>query len=395
MSQGNSKSRGSQRSKGINRNGDGKGSSKSSGRRSAGASGESLLDPVRSANLVTPSLLIDSWYAAAIADAHRNDMGPPQRVAGLERTLETRFPRLAGLASRSRGLRGVLWYISSRKMQRVVCLFASPGLLSFLLLESLFHRSRPRVVLVEFLRPRPVGFKASVKEALHVRICRSLLPGTVSAVQVMTDWEGQHYAAKYRLPAGLFTTIPFPMMLNPSALPALPATPSAIVMASGRAACDWITLFEAARNARWALCVVCSQSDRAQVERLNQDGRAMVMSEVSPEEHARLLANAGVYALVLREQDASTGQVRLARAIEAGIPVVASDVRGLDGYLEAGITAVAVPPGDALALRRAIDRLLGDRQAYRELRARAYEAMRSRSLEDYVSRIKLLAVKGG
>ena len=165
-------------------------------------------------------------------------------------------------------------------------------------------------------------------------------------------------------------------------------------MASGRAACDWSTLFAAARHARWRLMVVCSQVDRPLVERLNRDCTATVMTEVSPEEHARLLSTAGVYALVLHEQNASTGHVRLARAIEAGIPVVASNVRGLDGYLEDGITAVAVPPGDAAALRKAIDRLLDDRQAYRSLRARAYEAMRSRSLEDYVARIRGMALKG-
>ena len=424
MSEGNSKSRGGHRSKSASKSGSrsgrnsGSNSGSKGGGRSGGAAGSSGSgnggragaigrgdatadgvarepgrDPVRAPHRVTPSLLVDSWYAAAIADGHRGDQGPPQRVASLDQTLETRFPRLSALARRWRWLRGVLWYLASRKMQRVVCLFASPGLLSFLFLESLFHDGQPRVVLVEFLRPRPAGAKARVKEALHARLCRWLFPGTIGAIQVMTDWEGQHYAAMYRLPARLFTTIPFPMMLNPSALPTLPAVPSAIVMASGRAACDWVTLFDAARNARWSLSVVCSQADRPQVERLNQDGRATVMSEVSPQEHARLLANAGVYALVLREQDASTGQVRLARAIEAGIPVVASDVRGLDGYLEAGITAIAVPPGDAAALRCAIDRLLADRQAYRELRTRAYEAMRSRSLEDYVSRIRLLALK--
>lgn len=399
MSQGNNKSRGGNRSKYSSRVGNqGNGKDRAKDPTVEGCS--NVVPPAmpreapRTASHVTPSLLIDSWYAAAIADGHRCDMGPPQRVAGLDRTLETCFPRLARLASRWPPLRGLLWYLASRNMQRVVCPFASPGLLSFLLLESLVRRQSARVVLVEFLRPCPVGFKSRIKEALHARICRWLLARSVCAIQVMTDWEGQHYAAKYGLPVSLFTTIPFPMILNPSTLPALPDLPSTVVMASGRAACDWPTLFDAARDARWSLIVVCSQADRPQVERLNQAGCATVMSEVSPEQHAQLLGNTGVYALVLREQNASTGQVRLARAIEAGIPVVASDVRGLDGYLEDGITAVGVPPGDSIALRQAIDRLLGDRQAYRALRARAYEAMRSRSLENYVSRIKMLAIKG-
>lgn len=350
-------------------------------------------ETVRKANPVVPSLLIDSWYAAAIVDGHRSDAAPLQRVASLNQTLRAGFPRLADLASRWPPLRGALWFLASRKMQRVVCTFASPGLLSFLLLEAFFNGGRRRIVLLEFLRPSPVGFKAKIKEAVEVRICSWLFPTTVTGIQVMTAWEGLHYAVKYGLPDTLFTTIPFPMTLNPSALPTLPLISSEIVMASGRAACDWKTLFEAARGTRWRLTVICSHADRPQVERLNSEGRATVLTEVSPDEHARLLGDAAVYALVLREQDASTGQVRLARAIKAGVPVVASDVRGLNGYLEDGITAIGVPPGDPTALRQAIDRLLEDRQAYCELRARAYQAMRSRSLEDYVIQIKELSLK--
>lgn len=396
MSQGNSKSK--RKSKSVRNNGGIPATGIDGAHASAGGSVNDADDAVTrpggaQAGAVAPSLIIDSWYASAIADGHRHDPAPPQRVASLDQTLETHFPRLAQLALRSRLLRGVLWHFVSREVQRVVCPFAAPGLLSFLFFERVLGRGRPRVILVEFLRPRPVRARDRLKEALHTRICATLFPATIAGIQVMTSWEARHYADKYRLPDCLFTTIPFPMMLNPSALPAMPAIASDIVMASGRAACDWKTLFDAARGARWRLSVVCSHADRPLVERLNADNRATVLSEVSPEEHARLLGNAAVYVLALREQDASTGQVRLARAIEAGIPVVASDVRGLDGYLEDGITAIGVPPDDARALRHAIDRLIGDPAASRALRIRAYEAMRSRSLQDYVSRIKVLALK--
>ena len=396
MSQGNSNNKSKSKSRSRSKHTDDR---KSRNHAERNASTASAIDPTThlrpsQATATAPVLVIDSWYAGAIADGHRQDPAYRYRVAGLDQAMERRFPHLARLAPRSRMLRGVLWYLVSRHAQRVVCLFASRGLLSFLFLEVLFGTGVPRVVLVEFLRPRPVGPAARFKEALHTRLCKWLFPSTVTGIQVMTSWEGLHYAKKYRLPNSLFTTIPFPMMLNPSALPAMPAVHSDVVMASGRAACDWTTLFEAARGARWRLTVVCSDADRALVERLNRDARATVMSEVTPEDHARLLGKADVYALVLREQDASTGQVRLARAIEAGVPVVASDVRGLDGYLEDGITAVCVAPGDAGALRHAIDRLMEDGQARRDLRARAYEAMRSRSLGDYVSQIKVLALKG-
>jgi glycosyltransferase involved in cell wall biosynthesis len=161
-----------------------------------------------------------------------------------------------------------------------------------------------------------------------------------------------------------------------------------LVLSSGRAACDWATLLSAARSATWPLTIVCSAEDRRGVDALNHDGRAHVLSEISHEEHAALLASAEVYALVLREQRASSGQVRLARAIEAGVPVVATLVQGLEGYVEGGVTALAVPAGDTASLRAAIDRLVDDPAARAELRHTAHLAMRSRSLEAYVEQIR-------
>ena len=189
MSQGNNKSRNrsgneggassrtdSRKSSGSGRRNDTRGADGRPGAARAKAGPAALArDSGRAGNRVEASLLIDSWYAAAIADSHRRERGTPQRVASLDRTLETRFPQLAGLAARIRPLRGLLWFLAGKKIQRVVCLFASRGLLSFLFFESLFHSGPPRVVLVEFLRPRPTGIKARLKEALHVRLCVWLL----------------------------------------------------------------------------------------------------------------------------------------------------------------------------------------------------------------------------
>ena len=55
-------------------------------------------------------------------------------------------------------------------------------------------------------------------------------------------------------------------------------------------------------------------------------------------------------------------------AVEAGAPVVASDVAGLEGYVAGGETALLVAPGDATALRDALDRLVGDRELAERLR---------------------------
>jgi glycosyltransferase involved in cell wall biosynthesis len=335
--------------------------------------------------------VVDSWYAEAIADGRNEGLRcgvPTERVSSIDKMLCNQFPRLSRLAHKAKLIRGLLWFLSTRNARRVVCTFSSDGLLPFLALESIFYRGKPRVFLVEFLRPKPVGLKAKLKEALHTGLFSRIFPYTIAGIHVMTNWEIDYYSRKYRIPCWMFTYIPFPMMLQPSRLPENHAGSLNMVLASGRAACDWVTLFAAARGMSWRLTIVCSREDRAMVDSLNQDGRATVMSEISADEHDLLLRNASVYALVLRERGASAGQVRLARAIEAGIPVVATRIHGLEGYLEDGITGLAVPTGDEGALRAAINRLLADPQSYRNLRLRAYEAMRTRTLEAYVSQIK-------
>lgn len=325
-------------------------------------------------------ILGDGWYAGALEE---------RGVERVDDAIRARFP---GWAQRERlpgVLRGVLWFLVSRGVSRTLCIFSSPGLLTFLALQVLSGRPRGQLFVIEFFRPEPVGWRARLKEAVHAGLCRWLLPRTLTAAQVSTAWEIEAYAEKYGVPPARFRHIAFPMLLDPGELPEPPAEPALpTVLSSGRAACDWPTVFSAAEDAgAWQLVVVCSAEERAAVDRLNRDGRARVLSEISVEEHERLLRTATLYALILREQRVSSGHVRLARAIEAGTPVVATTVQGLAGYVQDGVTAVTVPPGDPVALRQAIDRLVTDRAARLRLREQAYEAVRAQDLKAFVQQI--------
>ncbi len=76
-----------------------------------------------------------------------------------------------------------------------------------------------------------------------------------------------------------------------------------------------------------------------------------------------------------------------------GKPVVASAVGGLLGLVVDGETGLLVPPGDTVALRAAIERLLGDR----ELRHRLGQGARERIIDmcswNEVTRRTLLAYR--
>jgi glycosyltransferase involved in cell wall biosynthesis len=103
------------------------------------------------------------------------------------------------------------------------------------------------------------------------------------------------------------------------------------------------------------------------VQALGEASGARVLAEVPRPEHDRLLRSAAVYVIPLLDEPGSAGQVRLMTATEAATPVVASGVEALDGYAVDGETALLVPPGDAGALRAAIDRLLADPALARRL----------------------------
>ncbi|MBV8634376.1 MAG: glycosyltransferase [Burkholderiaceae bacterium] len=338
---------------------------------------------------------IDNWYAEAIISGRNNGLycgSPTPGCDSVDHMIARHASPFWRRLARLKSVRGWLWFCATRQVDRVICTFSSRGLLVFLLLEALLGRGRRRVFFVEFLRPEPAGGKARVKEVLHILLYGWLFRHTVAGLQVMTQWEAARYAGKYGLAPERVHFVPFPMMLQPGQVPPAHTAEPPTVMASGRAACDWPTLFAASRGAPWRLLVVCARQDRPLVDRLNADGRAIVLSEIPAAEHQRLLQESAVYALALHEIGASSGQVRFARTIEAGVPVVASAVRGLEGYLDDGVTGVAVPVADAAALRAALDLLLGDEARRGALRSSAYEAMRNRTLEQFIGAIKRLSL---
>jgi phosphatidylinositol alpha-mannosyltransferase len=105
------------------------------------------------------------------------------------------------------------------------------------------------------------------------------------------------------------------------------------------------------------------------------------LGQISETEKARRLRGATVYcAPSLRGE--SFGMVLL-EAMAAGVPAIASDIPGYRSVARADREALIVPPGDAVALREALRRLLDDAAA----RARLVEAGRGRADELSMSRL--------
>lgn len=293
-------------------------------------------------------------------DWHAEQIGAP--VESIDRELRRRWkPWILRAACKLSLLRGMLIYLAARDFDRVGIVLKSPGALTLIVLEAFAGRRRDRLVLLTFL-PREPSRRPLVDLALRARFVmveRPAVRRAMSIGHVLTQAEREAYAKRYRVPPARFRVIPWAW--SSGARPSSPESPRELrVVSSGRAFCDWETLFAAARRGDWPLTVICGRRDAAHVEALNADGRARVLVEIPSDAHDRVLAEAAVFALCVRDEGPSAGHVRLLAAVDAGLAVVASAVPGLEGYVVPGETAELVPAGDPQALADSIGTLLSD-----------------------------------
>jgi glycosyltransferase involved in cell wall biosynthesis len=247
-----------------------------------------------------------------------------------------------------------LWWFG-RRHHALVVRGTGRGVKWLALLSAL--SGRRRLVLIETI---PVH-RTRLQRLASRFVVYPALRRSVIAAQTMTQWERDALETSLALEPGSVVTITSPRLSTVRRPVEYIASDRRFVVASGRAACDWPTFFEAIVGMSWSTIVVCSRADMAEVTRLAR--RAVtceVMCELTPEAHDAVLRTARVYVLPLREHHHSVGQMRLMDAASAGAPVVVSRVRGVETYVSPGTTADVVPPGDAAALRDAIDSLYWD-----------------------------------
>jgi len=282
-------------------------------------------------------------------------VGPP--LVALGPTLAAAYPApLLRLAARLPALRGLLVFLLARTARGLALTAAEPGATVALIGEAWLRRRRA-VVLLEVIERRPQRpLRRLVYAVWRTLIVRPALRRAVAGAQVMSASDEALLTAELGPRGGPVRRIDWARSTGAPSKPA--AGERRGVVSSGRAWCDWETLFAAAAGGEWPLTVVCAAADRERVEALNRDHRARVLTEIPAAEHDRLLRGAAVYAIALRDDAPSAGHVRLMAATDADTPVVAADVPALAGYLEDGVTARLVPAGDPTAMRAAINELL-------------------------------------
>ena len=315
----------------------------------------------------------DGWYGvlegaltlpAALAAAPRLKRLPPRVLRRLMAWSPTR---------------GVLLFALSVRHPVVGLASEGPGWGTLLFLRAVLGRRRKLVVFQHILHPRRHPLNRLLRAYDRWAIRRALLRS-----HALSRADLQALPAHYDLPPDRFAYVPWPLALEPP--PELPPPPDEpLVLSAGRAYCDWPTVFAAGRGAGWPLTVICDRKDRRRVTRLNRGVEATVLSEIPREDFTELLRRAAVSIAAMAEVNTSQGHIRVMDAASNGVPLVVSGTASLADYVEHEQTALVVPPGDAAALRAAVDRLLSDPDLRERLRQGAYRAALGWQAPDYLA----------
>jgi glycosyltransferase involved in cell wall biosynthesis len=328
-----------------------------------------------------PRVLADGWYSWEV---------PSFRPLT---DLIARWPQpVQALSWRVGPLRSGLLFAASLRYDLVAVIRADRGWRSLLLLRALLGR-RPKLVVLHFIdHPLRREGLAGLIDRLWRPVDRWAVGRAVLRAQVLSPGERDLYARRFGVEVERFCFLPFAWRVGENdPLQAAPQAERRLVLALGRALCDWPTLFASARGSDWPLVVMCGSQDRDAVESLNRDRRAEVLVEIPHERALALMREAAVCVLPLQDLAISQGHVRLRDATDAGAAIVASRVAGLEGYVEDSTTGLLVSPGNPDELKRAIERLLSQRPERERLVRAALERGRlwnwSRyleALEDFV-----------
>ena len=165
-----------------------------------------------------------------------------------------------------------------------------------------------------------------------------------------------------------------------------PESGDGTVLAVGKdLARDYGTLGEAARSLDTRVTLVAHPRN---IEGLDLPANVDVQSDLPYRELRSAYARAGCVVVPQHADDYAFGSeggglTALLEAMAMGKAIVASDRAVLRDYVEDGVEAILVPPGDPAALREAIEGVLGDR----ELAASLGAAARGRVEREFTSTV--------
>jgi len=248
----------------------------------------------------------------------------------------------------------------------------------FAVLQSLLGgRNIPHLMMCCLWKQERHPIKGWVKRRLVRLMSRS-----VTRFIVWSSEEIENYSRYFGIDRRKFIFVPHHATLNGYGIQ---ATPGTYVFAGGDSSRDYTTLIEAVRALKVPVVIASTNPRWKRAVR----GLAHVQVQtVSARRFRELMAGARVVVVPLDTGILqSAGQQTYLNAMQLGKPVIVSDAPGVRDYIRDGATGWIVPAGDALALRQAIERILGDGVTVRHVvKTASAEVVSEFSVERFVER---------
>ena len=146
------------------------------------------------------------------------------------------------------------------------------------------------------------------------------------------------------------------------------------IFSGGRADRDYNSLLGAVRGLQFRVVLAIGRNPingRYDFDCDTLPDNVEVMRDVTPMEFDRLMRMSMLVVLPLRRVSYNVGQTVLVKALLFGKPVIASWNPGVLDYISDGVNGLTFPPGDSRALRGAIQHVLNNEEARRDMGRRA------------------------
>lgn len=232
--------------------------------------------------------------------------------------------------------------------------------------------ARPRIVAYNFnLGALPGGPRRRLARAAAPQIDRFIVhsPSEIAA-----------YADYLDLPRTRFRFVP--VQKGDPGIARNEDVDAPFLLAMGSAHRDYATLI-AALEPLGLPTVIVARRDIA--DALPSHAWLTVRHGLTEEECLALLSRARLSVTPIDNPDTASGQVTFVNAMRLGVPVIATDCPGTEGYIEDGRTGRLVPPRDAVFLRSTIEELWHDADTRERLSAAARIEAEARFSDQAVS----------
>ena len=248
--------------------------------------------------------------------------------------------------------------------------------LVFSLYRKIFFRNNTKIILLGFIL-------TSRRNAWHNKLRRiyfNFVFSVVDKVVCHSVLEQKRYGKLFEKSRATFIYIPYGLHINGrgdfnvNKLSTLLSKP--YILTAGRSGRDFATLLAAVEPLDLDLHIVCDNENC--LSNLQLTPRISLLRNCYDTAYVNELRQCLFVAIPLDVNDISAGQMVLIQAMAFAKPTIVTRTETIEEYVSHGVQSLLVAQGDVLALRAAIQQLLGDQKLVEELSANALSTYEER-----------------